>query len=230
MIRRISSVLVVLVTAFLSLTAPVPAEAGWTTVYENDFESYPVRSGIDGVDGWTSITPYNDPNIYWGTTCWQVVSNVYSGYGGTPNNYLIQGFGLNSVQDADYATLHLNRTEGWDALRVGFSYCLQPADVGTVAISGDGISWIDVTSLLGITPRYSNDFCSTQADLSSQIAVAGIDNDLYLRFSAWNPTSSGVWWEFRIDNVRIESVPEPSSIALFLIGAASLLGYAWRRA
>lgn len=195
--------------------------------YYNDFEQYATLSGIDGVDGWISQSP-----TYGGISCWRVSNASDPGglSGVTCGNYLERG-DWGSAQGEDWATLHLASIEPIARLNIQFNYILQGNEMVRIDISGDGTIWNDMTTVFGVANcGYTNGITTVAtANLSSNLAATGITTDIFLRFTAWNPTGNGDWHMFAIDNLSITAIPEPSPFFLLGIGVASVLGYVWRR-
>lgn len=227
--RRLMAVLVAAMAVCISsFVAPVFGEV----LYYDDFESYTTvdESGlISGPDG--IGCPIIDGNGAWiasgGTYQWGI--HNWPGFESATGYYLLRGYGLNSDAGLDCAVLRVHHDAGFSGLNIAFSYLLHINERAKIEISPDGLTWTDATSDFGLVLRESNSIeWSAAAELSAEAATAGIQDDLYVRFSAWNPTGNGNWHAFAIDNVSI-SVPEPSTVVLLGVGVIGLFAYARRR-
>jgi len=183
------------------IAAAVPARANDVWVYTENFEQYPVTDAvsINGRNGWTTSSP-QEPS---GNVGWYVANNSLWGenYWAT-GNFLLRGHPFSS-QGQDWATLHVTAPKPLTSLSLAFTYRLDGNERGKVEISGNGTNWVDITSNMGITTRYSHDQFQAAADVSSVLNAAGVQKDVYLRFNAWNPSGSGVWHWFAIDNISL---------------------------
>jgi hypothetical protein len=185
--------------ALAALQTPGKAEV----LYYDDFEAYPLEASIDGRGDWiTSGAAYP----------WYVHgANVDQAYG----KFLKNGQGTPNPQpNGDYAILHVRSNAGFTGLKVGFDYLLQPSMTAQIDVSPDLTHWTNVTSDFNLVPQTSNSVTWTaSANLASRVCQAGLEKDLYLRFMDWNPTGSGNWNWFAIDNLKIENSPAPRTVS-----------------
>jgi hypothetical protein len=200
-----------LVAAALLSLALGPTCHGAILLYSDDFESYQVGSLIDGQGAWV-----NNVVLYE----FYVENHPLGVHDG---NFLMRGGGVVcNVPGESFATVHLTNAGGFDGLTVGFEYVLQLNENAMVEISPDNTAWTDVTSEFGLVQMASNDTTwPAFADLSDEVGQAGLQTDLYLRFTAWDPSGAGDWHWFGIDNLRVE-IPEPATLSLFGVGIVGL--------
>ncbi len=215
------SVLMVSVVLFCT---PVPAVLG-DTLYYNDFNSYSQETLIDGHDGWIdSGAPY----------VWRVIDpDQYPSPAGQyihDGMVLVRNNALCTTPNEDYAILHVANPGGFNGLSISFLYELAANEEAEIDISRNNLDWLDVTPQFGLIHRASNDLTwAAAADLSAEAQQEGIQNDLYIRFMAWNPTGAEDWNAITIDNLIVQNTPEPSTLILLGAGVISLLAYVWRR-
>lgn len=169
------------------------------------FEDYGPPAPINGVGGWTSSSTAMEGGRLapgWYVANWPWISGGVGG-GNATGNFLLRAHPF-SQYGTDWATLHLTSAAPIETLAVSFHYLLQANERAEIAISGDNARWVDVTPAFELVPRYSNDVTwPAAADLRSYLTQAAITRDVYVRFMAWNPSGSGSWHWFAIDNLQV---------------------------
>jgi hypothetical protein len=212
-----TSSVMLLVASLCAVASIPPSDATAGVVYFDDFESYK----LPYLDNENNRWDWLDGNGSWidsgAVFKWLVTDAYYVEHYG---NYALRGNPTNPSPDTDFAILHVQNPMGFAGLKVSLVYLLQLFETAQIAISPDNVVWTDVTSEFALVSNASNSLTwGASADLSSAAIAAGIQDDLFVRFTAWNPSSSSVYHWFGIDNVKVEAsqaIPEPASILTWL--------------
>ncbi len=95
---------------------------------------------------------------------------------------------------------------------------------------GSWLSFLEADFYVDSVKKWSKQDIGTFLDQSIDVTGITGTHSIEFRLQANSPDSAtghANWYEF--DNVRLTSIPEPSSMVLFIAGAVGLLAHTWRR-
>ncbi len=170
--------------------------------FADDFESYPLWIEINGRNGWESGDLFGDERNGWLVTDDGTWPAKYLRFWPSPFDYF--------THDSNWAILHRSSSEPVTSLALNFSYFVQYEGDLKVWLSGDGITWQDVTSDFNLSKSEGPPFVVTEADLSGYIGLAGITNDVYVKFTA--EATNADYWVSALDSVSLEINGYPAPI------------------
>lgn len=200
----------------------VPLTNSFAVVFVDDFQSYngPVNERgefLNGLGNWSSNDTYYDQG-------WLVTADGASKYARFWPSPWTGGYGFSS----NYLTYHANVGEQVDSLVLDMDYFMQTRGDVQVYISGDNVSWTNITDSFGLLHYDRFEIENSRVDVSSLIASNSITNDVYVRYSvaAYDPD----FWVFGLDKFQLEvnegtpasPVPEPATLLLLGLGMAGL--------
>lgn len=173
------------ILAMIGVVAVVTTSRAETIVFQDNFDSYSTGP-LDGKGNWTAT------NV-------EVSDN--NGAGGFLSNSTPNFIALPVDALPTQATWKVDSPGLIQELTVAFFAEFQGNSDPHVAISPDGATWTDVTAEFGLTTQCDNDISAGfQANLTTQLAVARISNEVYIRWNNENP-NVGSCWIIALDSV-----------------------------